>query len=155
MTVVALTIKHTRISINFYNIITWFLLILDILFILRQRSFITFISLRLWCTHITTLFALQRQINTKSIPCMMILDCKWFLQGMACSFSVGFISALWGCPLILLTRATRRPLIDVSWSSSSSSIGIPENIHTMYTIVLVIPWYSRSIFCCWLWPKTF
>lgn len=45
-------------------------------------------------------------------------------HGAACSFSVGS-SALWDCPLILFTSISRRALIDESWSSSSSSIGIP------------------------------
>lgn len=45
-------------------------------------------------------------------------------QGAACSILVGS-SALCAWPLILFTSIRRRPLIDVSCSSSSSSIGIP------------------------------
>ena len=54
-----------------------------------------------------------------------------YLLGAACSFSVGSSSVFWGGPLILYSRERRRPFIEVSCSSSSSSIGIPARRNTL------------------------
>lgn len=82
-----------------------------------------------WKTHWNSfpvkkiLFVAQLSTTCQSIIAVL-MEAGVCSHGAACSFSVGS-SALWAWPLILFTSISRRPLMDVWCSSSSSSIGIP------------------------------
>lgn len=86
---------------------------------------------------------MEAQCYTRYNTVLLILIKKEISShGASCSFSVGS-SVLWGCPVILFTRLRRRPLIDVSCSSSSSSIGIPtQHKHIHRTLH---PWSAINI----------
>lgn len=65
----------------------------------------------------------KKKHNCQSVT-VVLMETEVCSHGAACSFSIGS-SARWAWPLILFTSISRRPLMDVWCSSSSSSIGIP------------------------------